>query len=71
MSFPEAERMEIGEDVIASFCHFVHFFRSPSTGKEWLEQNPGHTLLSLDDALRLARKKNALQYGDPVLRVAR
>lgn len=63
MSFPGADRIECGEDVITNFCHFVHFFRSPGAASRWLEKHPGHLILSSDEALELARKKNALQYG--------
>lgn len=63
VSFPTAERMELGEDVVANFCHFVHFFSLREAAGPWLEKNPGHVILSLEDALELARKKNALQFG--------
>ena len=49
---------------VRNFCHFVHFFRSPEAANRWLEKHPGHLILSSDDALELARKKNALQYGE-------
>ena len=64
MSFPGVERMELGEDVVTNFCNFVHFFRSPDAANHWLEKHPGHLILSADDAFALARKKNALRYGE-------
>jgi len=64
MSFPGVDTMELGEDVVTNFCHFVHFFRSPEVAEQWLEKHPGHLLLSPDDAFALARKKNALRYGE-------
>ncbi len=64
MSFPGVDRMELGEDVVTNFCHFVHFFRSPEAANRWLEKHPAHLILSSNDALALARKKNALQYGE-------
>lgn len=63
MSFPGVDRMDLGEDPLTSFCHFVHFFRSRDAAHPWLTNNPGHVILSLDEAVELARKKNALQYG--------
>ena len=63
MSFPRVDRMELGDDVVTNFCHFVHFFRSREAANRWLKENPGHLILSVDEALELARKKNALQYG--------
>lgn len=62
MSFPRVDRMELGEDVVTNFCHFVHFFTSPEAAGRWLEDHPGHVILGLDQALELARKKNALQF---------
>ncbi len=64
MSFPGVDRMELGEDVVTNFCHFVHFFRSPDAANRWLEKHPGHLILSADDAFALARKNNALRYGE-------
>ncbi len=64
MSFPQVDRMEFGEDVVTNFCHFVHFFVSPDAAARWASKNAGHVILSLDNALELARRKNALQYGE-------
>jgi alkylmercury lyase len=64
MSFPQVDRMELGEDVVTNFCHFVHFFRSPEAANRWLEKYPGHVILSPDDGFELARRKNSLQYGE-------
>lgn len=47
-----------GSDVITSFCHFVHFFRSSALGDQWVRENPGTFLLSLPDAFELARLSN-------------
>ncbi len=63
MSFPEVDRMQLGEDIVTNFCHFVHFFHSPEAGNRWLEEHPGHLIVSPQEALELARRKNALQYG--------
>jgi alkylmercury lyase len=58
-------------DVIASFCHFVHFFPSSARGEEWVSEHPGTFLLSLTDAFELARISNlgfatALQTHKPL-----
>ena len=64
MSFPKAEHMELGDDVVTSFCHYVHFFSSPDAAAEWIRDNPHHLVLSLDQSFALAQKKNSLQFGD-------
>ncbi len=56
--------MELADDVVTSFCHYVHFFSSPDAAAEWTRDNPRHLVLSLDQAFALAQKKNSLQFGD-------
>jgi len=51
-------------DVIANFCHFVHFFSSPETGDAWTAEHPGTFLLSVEDAFRLGQLTNARNFGD-------
>lgn len=50
-------------DVVRNFCHFVHFFRSRPDGEAWIAQNPGTFLLTLDEGVELARRKNQSQFG--------
>ena len=50
-------------NVITSFCHFVHFFRSPAVASDWLAQRPGMFQLSLADAYELGRQINCVRYG--------
>lgn len=49
-------------DIVRNFCHFVHFFRSRADGEAWVAQNPGTFLLTLDEAVELARRKNQAQF---------
>ena len=60
-------RSELGDrfdaDIIASFCHYVHFFRSRDDGEAWVAKTPGTFLLTLDEAIELARLKNQAQFG--------
>lgn len=51
-------------DVIANFCHFVHFFTSPEAGRSWATQHPGTFLLSVEDAFALGQLTNARNFGD-------
>ncbi len=52
------------QDVIMSFCHFVHFFASTESAEKWTTEHPGTFLLSLDDAYALGRLTNERNAGD-------
>ena len=54
-------------NVIANFCHFVHFFSSRETGGAWTAQHPGTFLLSVDDAFALGRLTNARNFGEALI----
>ncbi len=43
------------EDVIASFCHFIHFFTDEASATAWTEATPDTFVLSLADAVALGR----------------
>ena len=42
-----------GYDVIESFCHKVLFFASEQSGKRWVAEHEGTTLLSVDEAFEV------------------
>jgi len=52
-----------GDDVIATFCHYVLHFASPATGQRWTAGHPGTFVISLDDATELARRHTARFFG--------
>ena len=58
---PDADEMD--EDIIGSFCHYIHFFESIETGKQWIEDHPDTYLISLDEALEIARLMNITRYN--------
>jgi alkylmercury lyase len=58
---PDASRFD--GNIITSFCHYVHFFRSHKDGEAWVAENPSTFLLTLDEAVELARLKNQAQFG--------
>jgi len=58
---PDASRFE--GDIIQRFCHYVHFFRSRADGEAWIAKTPGTFLLTLEEAVELARLKNHAQFG--------
>jgi len=57
-------------NVIADFCHFVHFFSSPETGDAWTAQHPGSFLLSVENAFMLGQVTNARNFGEALTTVA-
>ena len=58
------------DDVVASFCHFVHFFPSASDARPWLDQHRPTFPLSLDEAFELGRLTNRLCYGEALRNAA-
>ncbi len=63
---PDLDRMNA--DVITSFCHYVHFFRSPQAAMPWLAEHRGSFLLSLPAAYALGRRINLARYDESLLR---
>lgn len=63
MSFLVPDAAGVRNDVVANFCHFIHFFPSREAGESWTARRPGTFVLSIDDAYALGRRKNAAQYG--------
>jgi len=64
MSVPVPDAQEMQKSVVASFCHFVHFFPSRQAGEDWTAKHVGTFLLSVHEAYILARLKNEAQYRD-------
>jgi alkylmercury lyase len=67
MSLVMPDRDKVQENVVTSFCHFLHFFPSKHEGEAWVAEHPGASVLSLAAAFELGRQKNRLQYPDFVL----
>jgi alkylmercury lyase len=53
----------LGDDVIRSFCHFVHFFASEQAGRQRTLAHDGAFLLSVADAYQLGRLTNRAAFG--------
>lgn len=53
-------------EVIANFCHFIHFFSSTETGEAWTARHAGTFLLSVEDAFALGQLTNARNFGDAI-----
>jgi alkylmercury lyase len=45
---------EWADDVIATFCHLIHFFTSDQSARAWTATHPGTFVLPLEDAMALA-----------------
>lgn len=56
------EGREVRDRAIASFCHFIFFFRRPEAAVAWTERHPGTFVLSLEDAFELGRRANAAVF---------
>jgi len=67
MSFVMPDRDKVQENVLTSFCHFLHFFPSKHEGDAWVADHPGARVLTLAAAFELGWHKNRLQYPDFVL----
>ena len=52
------------QDVVSSFCHFVHFFRNDEAAQKWAATRLGMRVISLDEGLELGRMKNEWQFGE-------
>jgi hypothetical protein len=52
-----------GDDVIATFCHYVLHFTGPATARHWTSAHPGTFVISLGDAAELARRHAARVFG--------
>src|SRR6059036_1723566 len=57
-------------NVMATFCHFVFFFTSRSSGERWMTKHPGTFLYSLQEAFALAKRLNAKNFGRELARQA-
>ncbi len=64
VSFLIPDVNELQENITASFCHFVYFFRSREDGEAWVTEHDGTFLLSLEEAFAVGQKMNAARYKD-------
>lgn len=62
MLIPDEE--QIMENIVTSFCHYIHFFENKNNGNKWVNEHEGTFLISLQQAIELSQTKNELQYGN-------
>jgi alkylmercury lyase len=58
-----AARIERGEDVIRSLCHFLFFFASEDAAQEWTSEHPGTTTFPIEEGFELGRRWIAHKWG--------
>jgi alkylmercury lyase len=56
-------RLERGEDVIRSLCHWIYFFASEEAAREWTSERPGTTTFPIDEGFELGRRWMAHKWG--------
>jgi alkylmercury lyase len=64
VSFLIPDEDELRENVTASFCHFVYFFRSREDGEAWVSEHEGTFLLSLQEAFTVGQLMNAARFNE-------
>ena len=64
VSLVTPDAVEAQENVIVSFCYFVHFFSTLRAGEVWTSKNRGKTLISVSDAYYVGKKMNEAQYSE-------
>ncbi len=64
VSFLIPDLDELRENITASFCHFVYFFRSREDGESWVSEHDGTFLLSLEEAFTVGKKMNAARFNE-------
>jgi alkylmercury lyase len=54
----------LDQNVINSFCHYIHFFANPDAAAKWTAQHEGTFTLSLAEGSEIARLANRGRYPD-------
>jgi len=62
VSFVAPDPQQAAQDIVKSFCRFVHFFASEEAGAQWVAQHPGAVLATLEEAWALGRRRNKQRY---------
>jgi alkylmercury lyase len=64
MSWLKTEPAKIRENVVANFCHYVHFFHSADASADWVLEHPGTFVMTVQEAYAIGKGRNAAQYTD-------
>lgn len=63
MNSPETWETTSAVRLIVTACHFIHFFGSPESGRQWTKSHPDTVLLPLDEACAYGRRQNSRMFG--------
>ncbi|MPZ51361.1 MAG: alkylmercury lyase [Acidimicrobiia bacterium] len=55
-----------GADVIATFCHHIHFFTSAESAEEWMADRPSLFTVTVDEAFQVGQMVNRLWLGSVI-----
>lgn len=55
---------EMSDEIVTSFCRFIHFFASRDSAARWRARNPGTVILSIEEGFRLGRLRNQEQFKE-------
>jgi alkylmercury lyase len=53
-----------GDDVIQTFCHFVHFFATPEAAASWTAEHEGTLAIPVEDAFEVGQLVNRARFGE-------
>lgn len=51
-------------DLIANFCHFIHFFKDEVAARQWMANHPGTGVITIQEGLDLGRMRNEWRFGE-------
>lgn len=63
LSMLAPDESEFEQDVVASFCHLIHFFESMRSGQAWIADKQNIELITLEEAFELGVQKNIRQFN--------
>lgn len=70
MNSPETWETTSAVRIVATACHYIHFFGSAESGERWTSNHPNTVLVPLEEAFVYARRQNARMFGHELAREA-
>jgi len=67
LSFITPDAAKVQDNVVQHFCRYVRFFASADSGRHWISEHPGTSLLSIAEAFRLGQLFNQSRYDGLIL----
>jgi alkylmercury lyase len=64
MSLVTPHAAKVRQNVIANFCHYVHFFESAEAGANWISDRQDTFIVTVAEAFALGKTRNASRYTD-------